>query len=587
MKSPRKEKNLQMIRNKIVALIIIDEMGRINSINQAAKERFNLQITEWKGKDVQALFPLLNVKKLFSAQHCTLTTKASINGTTANWLLSCELIELGNHHYCMLSIANDKDEMNSNQGINEELQASLSELVDLKFALDESSIIAITDRQGIITYVNDKFCEVSKYSREELIGKSHRLVNSGYHSADFFRHLWQTIASGTVWKGEIKNKAKDGTYYWVDTTIVPFLNKEGKPYQYLAIRNEITARKRAEAELEETIAELYDLKFAIDESSIVAITDQKGIITYVNDTFCKISKFSRDELIGNSHRIINAGFHSPEFFKELWRTIGKGKVWKGEIKNKAKDGTYYWVNTTIIPFINNEGKPYQYLAIRNEITARKRAEEELQQMMRKLIGLQEDERKKLSRELHDGIGQNLYSLLIMTNRLRSKPDLEIIDQIEMEISNVIDEIRQISWQLRPSILDDLGLIPAIRSFINKVTTHYGLKTHFTYELQRRLSSDVETNIYRIVQEAITNACKYAKTDELALSIVEKTDHLEVSITDKGIGFDQTKTQSGVGLFSMEERARTINANLNVSSIKNKGTTITLKVPFSKESIGNQ
>lgn len=142
------------------------------------------------------------------------------------------------------------------------------------------------------------------------------------------------------------------------------------------IMNDITSRMAHVKEIEHINA--MNILTALNESAIVVITDPQGVIIYVNDKFLEISKYERDELIGNNHRILNSGYHSREFFKEMWRTIGTGNVWKGDIRNKAKDGTYYWVNTTIVPFLNERGKPYQYIAIRTDITERIKIEKDLQ-----------------------------------------------------------------------------------------------------------------------------------------------------------------------------------------------------------------
>jgi PAS domain S-box-containing protein len=168
----------------------------------------------------------------------------------------------------------------------------------------------------------------------------------------------------------------EGHYVWLECTYTNMLHDEDIR-AIICNFIDISNQKKTESLLRQTIDELSAYKYALDEADIVAITDQKGIINHVNDNFCKISKYSREELIGQDHRIINSSYHNKGFIRDLWVTIAGGKIWKGELKNKAKDGSYYWVDTTIIPFLNKEGKPYQYIAIRSDITERKLFQEKI------------------------------------------------------------------------------------------------------------------------------------------------------------------------------------------------------------------
>ncbi|WP_186576352.1 PAS domain-containing protein [Aquibacillus kalidii] len=556
------------------ATIVVNKDGNIHSINEKAIALLNINHVKFVGKDITILLPGLDVELMVEGniiQHFATNEE----GKKIPLYIRKVLVSINEQEYAILTLHRS----NNFSMTGMEPQKLLSELLDIKFALDESTIVAITDQTGKIKYVNDKFCQISKYTESELIGQDHRIINSGYHSKEFMRNLWRTIANGHVWHGEIKNKAKDGTYYWVDTTIVPFLTKEGKPYQYLAIRNEITEYKFVLEELQRSMQELIDIKFALDESTIVAITDKQGKITYVNDKFVAISKYSKDELIGQKHSIINSGFHPHSFFKDLWKTIGTGNVWKGEIKNKAKDGTYYWVDTTIVPFLDDSGKPYQYLAIRSEITKRKQIEEELQHTLTRIIDVQEEERKRFSRELHDGIGQNLYSHLITINRLSTELEHPLLDQLQEEATDIIQDVRDFSWELRPSVLDDLGLVPAIRSFLNRYSDNYQIDVYFECSLVKRFESNIEITIYRIIQEALTNVRKYANVDQAAVTIRETEDGVRVLIEDKGKGFIRGELSPGVGIVSMEERAKSVGGELYVNSELDKGTRVVLEIPY--------
>jgi PAS domain S-box-containing protein len=234
----------------------------------------------------------------------------------------------------------------------------------------------MVDTEGTITLVNAQSERLFGYPRSALLGASidmlvpdrYRAAHPGWRAQFMSAPSVRSMATGR----ELFGRRKDGQEFPIELGLNP-MTIDGADY-VLASVVDISVRRAAERKTTDTLHELNSLKTALDEHAIVAITDVKGRITFVNDKFCAISQYSREELLGQDHAIINSGHHPATFIRSLWTTIAQGNVWKGEIKNRAKDGSFYWVDTTIVPFLSPEGRPVQYVAIRADITQRKETE---------------------------------------------------------------------------------------------------------------------------------------------------------------------------------------------------------------------
>ncbi|OLC94229.1 MAG: hypothetical protein AUH86_15005 [Acidobacteria bacterium 13_1_40CM_4_58_4] len=337
---------------------------------------------------------------------------------------------------------------------------------------------------------------------------------------------------------------------------------------------EVNERKQAEVKLQSSLRELEDLKFALDQHCNVSRTDEEGIITFVNERFCSISKFSHDELMGKNHRVVNSGHHPKEFFGELWRTIKSGQSWKAEVKNRAKDGSLFWSDTTIVPFCDTQGKPFQYIAIRTDITSLKRIEEELRRA--------KDVAEQASRAKSEFLANMSHEIRTPLNGIMGMTDLALETELSREQREYLETVKTSSDSLLTVINDilDFSKIEAgkidleVADFDVRDSLETTLKTlavradekglellcEVAPEVPEVVRGDV-TRLKQVVLNLVGNAIKFTNQGEVAVRVqVEAEDGrdlvLRFTVSDTGIGIAEDKREKIFDPFAQADTSTT-------------------------------
>ena len=420
-------------------------------------------------------------------------------------------------------------------------EVARKDLADQKFALDQHAIVAMTDVKGSITYVNDKFCAISKYSREELLGQDHRILNSGYHPKEFFQQMYRTIAQGGVWRGEIRNRAKDGSFYWVDSTIVGFAGADGKLEKYVAIRADITERKRAE-EVRERLA-------AVVESSDDAIIGKTldGVITTWNHGAEKVFGYPVSEAVGKPMQMLVPPERANEEADILARVERGESVEHFETVRVRKDGKGIDVSVTISPIRDSSGAIVGVSKVARDISERKRAEQRLADKVEELARSNRDLEQfayAASHDLQEPLRMVASYTQLLAERYGGKLD-ENADKflgyaregalrMQVLIRDLLTFSRVVQAGVpRKNVDCDVALEEALQSLTAAIEESGAVVTHTALP---NIWAD-QTQIAQVFQNLIGNAIKFhnGAPPQCAVSAEKSGCNWLFSVSDKGIG----------------------------------------------------
>lgn len=457
---------------------------------------------------------------------------------------------------------------------------------DYQFALDQSAIIAISNREGKIFYINENFCRITGYTPDEVYGQEHRMFLPGKQYGARELELVLTIQKGHVWRGELREISKSGEFFWVDTTIIPFLDENGEPFQYLSIRFDITQRKEAEARQ----AEILDRYNKITKATHDVIWDfdvEKNEVHY-NDNLRSMFGYAGEKLEfdGDWWR---KKVH-PDDLKALDELIQESIVKQlptiqMEYRFRTAKGRYRHILDRTLVLYDEKGSAQRMIGAMQDVTQVKEQEKIIEKA---IIQAQEKERQQIGMELHDNVNQILSASKLYLGMAEDVAEdkarlLEMSNTVRTYINSAITEIRKLSHQLAPSFFKDISLREIIQSLMVNLEEANPFRIHLTIdEKANAISKEIQVNLYRVIQEQLTNISKHADAKNCWVSIKVDKENVELSVKDDGRGFDVRKVRSGIGLENIKRRTKVFSGDYTCLSAPGKGCEIKVAIPLNAE-----
>jgi len=572
-------------------VLLTNESGIILAANDAAVAAYGREGRQLVGLDVRELYAHGAPREAAEARHESVHVRGDLSLFPVE--ITSTQIEVGGRIFSQRIVR----DISARKQAEAALQAA--EAMFRGIAESVPAMIWTVDAGGNCTYLNQRFTEFTGVSSREASGKSWPSVINPENAAQYEAAFRAALAQRLPYELMLRMKNTAGMLRWFLDRASPRFSADGVFQGLVGAAVDITDHR-------ENSDRLQWLSPAVEQSpASVVITDVDGNIEYVNPRFTQVTGYSAEEVLGRNPRILKSGEMPAESYRKMWQTISSGADWRGEFHNRKKSGELYWEAASLSPIKSPEGAITHYLAVKEDITDRKEAEERIAQTNRQLRQLSTDllrsqdyERRRIARELHDSTAQLLAGISMDLSRLRDQKltpsrRRELLSGAMDLVGQCSREIRTLSYLLHPPLLDEMGLVSALQSYAEGFRERSGIELEVSIPPDfGRLSADAEMTLFRIIQEGLANIHRHSGSRLAAILLQRDTREARLELRDWGRGLPKAlspgkkaQVRLGVGILGMRERAEQLGGRLEISST-DVGTAIHVILPITESNAEN-